>query len=83
LVAQRVADGRVLTLIERMLTAGYMQHGHLFPTPQGTPQGGVVSPLLRGCLKTCQTSEATHHEMDHRDTDHRVTRVGEIFIILR
>jgi RNA-directed DNA polymerase len=52
LVAQRVADGRVLTLIERMLTAGYMEQGRLFPTPQGTPQGGVVSPLLSNILLT-------------------------------
>jgi RNA-directed DNA polymerase len=52
LVAQRVADGRVLTLIERMLTAGYLAKGRLFPTPQGTPQGGVVSPLLSNILLT-------------------------------
>jgi RNA-directed DNA polymerase len=52
LVSQRVADGRVLKLIEQMLTAGYMEHGHLFPTPQGTPQGGVVSPLLSNILLT-------------------------------
>jgi RNA-directed DNA polymerase len=52
LVARRVADGRVLRLIERMLTAGSMQHGHWAPTPQGTPQGGVVSPLLSNILLT-------------------------------
>jgi group II intron reverse transcriptase/maturase len=52
LVAQRVADGRVLTLIERMLTAGAMQNGRLFPTTQGTPQGGVVSPVLSNILLT-------------------------------
>lgn len=52
LLAQRVADGRVLTLIERMLTAGAMQNGRLFPTTQGTPQGGVVSPLLSNILLT-------------------------------
>ena len=40
LVAQRLADGRVLTLIERILTAGAMQNGRLFPTTQGTPQWG-------------------------------------------
>jgi RNA-directed DNA polymerase len=40
LVAERVADGRVLTLSERMLTAGYRQHGRLLPTPQGTPKVG-------------------------------------------
>jgi group II intron reverse transcriptase/maturase len=52
LVAQRVADGRVLTLIERMLTAGYRENGRLFPTSPGTPQGGVVSPLLSNILLT-------------------------------
>jgi RNA-directed DNA polymerase len=52
LVAQRVADGRVLTLIEQMLTAGYMEKGRKFPTPHGTPQGGVVSPLLSNILLT-------------------------------
>jgi RNA-directed DNA polymerase len=52
LVARRVADGRVLRLIERMLTAGFMQHGHWTPTPQGTPQGGVVSSLLSNILLT-------------------------------
>jgi group II intron reverse transcriptase/maturase len=52
LVAQRVADGRVLKLIEQMLTAGYQEQGRLLPTPQGTPQGGVVSPLLSNILLT-------------------------------
>ena len=52
LVAQRVADGRVLTLIELMLTAGHVAKGRLFPTSQGTPQGGVVSPLLSNILLT-------------------------------
>ena len=42
----------MLTLIERMLTAGAMQNGRLFPTTQGTPQGGVVSPLLSNILLT-------------------------------
>jgi uncharacterized protein YjlB len=31
---------------------------------------------LTGCLKTCQTSQATDHEMDHRHTDHGFTRLG-------
>src|SRR6266851_5077700 len=44
LVAQRVADGRVLRLIRAMLKAGSYGKGQLFPTERGTPQGGVVSP---------------------------------------
>src|SRR5205085_7449739 len=52
LIAQRVADGRVLRLIGAMLTAGSYGHGQLFPSERGTPQGSVVSPL-RECTKVC------------------------------
>jgi RNA-directed DNA polymerase len=33
-------------LIERWLKAGVVEHGRLAPTEEGTPQGGVISPLL-------------------------------------
>jgi len=52
LVAQRVADGRVLRLIRAMLKAGSYGKGRLFPSERGTPQGGVVSPLLSNILLT-------------------------------
>jgi len=52
LVAQRVADGRVLRLIKAMLKAGSYGKGRLFPTERGTPQGGVVSPALSNVLLT-------------------------------
>src|SRR5580658_2897371 len=52
LVAQRVADGRVLRLIKAMLQAGSYGKGQLFPTERGTPQGGVVSPTLSNILLT-------------------------------
>jgi group II intron reverse transcriptase/maturase len=52
LAAQRVADGRVLRLIQAMLKAGSYGQGRLFPAERGTPQGGVVSPLLSNILLT-------------------------------
>jgi RNA-directed DNA polymerase len=52
LMNQRITDSLVLRLIEKMLTAGRSVHGKLLPTPQGTPQGGVVSPLLSNVLLT-------------------------------
>ena len=52
LVAQRVADGRVLRLIEAMLKAGSYGRGQLFLSERGTPQGGVVSPTLSNILLT-------------------------------
>jgi RNA-directed DNA polymerase len=46
LVAERVADGNILAIIRQFLTAGVMEDGFFLPTVQGTPQGGVISPLL-------------------------------------
>ena len=46
-VREKIADGRVLTLLEQMLQAGVMDSVKGWqPTEQGTPQGAVVSPLL-------------------------------------
>jgi RNA-directed DNA polymerase len=49
-VRQRVADGRVLRLIERYLKAGAMNAGAFRATTEGTPQGGPLSPLLANLL---------------------------------
>jgi len=41
-----IADGTVLDMIWEWLKAGYMEEGKYYPTDSGTPQGGVISPLL-------------------------------------
>lgn len=45
-VKERVTDGSVLKLIRSWLTAGVMSDGNLRYQVTGTPQGGVISPLL-------------------------------------
>jgi group II intron reverse transcriptase/maturase len=52
LVRQRIADGRILRLIERHLKAGCFAQGRTLPTEQGTSQGSVLSPLLSNILLT-------------------------------
>ena len=47
LVKAHVADGRVLALVESFLRAGVLEEAKGWqPTECGTPQGGVISPLL-------------------------------------
>ena len=46
LVASKIADGNILNIIRQFLKSGVMEDGVLKKTNIGTPQGGVISPLL-------------------------------------
>lgn len=74
LVAQRVSDGRVLRLIRSMLKAGSYDEGRLFPTERGTPQGGVVSPLLSNIL-------LTPFDREMRRRGYRLTRYADDWVV--
>ena len=45
-VEEHVADGRVLGMIKDFLNVGIMEDGKHWQVDEGTPQGGVISPLL-------------------------------------
>jgi len=50
-IKHRIADSRVLRLIQKWLRAGVMEQGKRLPTEVGSPQGATVSPLLANiCL---------------------------------
>jgi RNA-directed DNA polymerase len=74
LVAQRVADGRVLRLIKAMLKTGSYGEGRLFPSERGTPQGGVVSPLLSNIL-------LTPFDWEMRRRGYQLTRYADDWVV--
>lgn len=43
---QRISDPNFLWLVRRFLKAGVMAEGKVQSTQQGTPQGGIISPIL-------------------------------------
>jgi retron-type reverse transcriptase len=46
LINREISDGNILGLIRKFLQAGVMEDGMVKPTSKGTPQGGIVSPLI-------------------------------------
>ena len=74
-LAHEVADGNILRLVEKFLRAGVMENGVFKPTTIGTPQGGVVSPLL---------ANITLNHLDWRlhEAGYRFVRYADDFVVV-
>jgi group II intron reverse transcriptase/maturase len=74
-VAQEVADGNILRLIEKFLRSGVMEKGVFKPTTVGTPQGGVLSPLLANIV-------LNHMDWQLDKLGYRFVRYADDFVVL-
>jgi RNA-directed DNA polymerase len=73
LIEKRIADPRVLRLIQKWLKAGVMEDGVWSETEAGTPQGAVISPLLSNVY--------LHYVLDQWTEQWRQAARGEITIV--
>jgi len=74
-VAEEVADGNILNLVKKFLAAGVLDHGVFKPTTIGTPQGGVISPLLANIVL---------NKLDWRleQAEYRFVRYADDFVVV-
>ena len=50
---EKIHDGRFLNLVDNLIKAGYLEEWKYRPTLSGTPQGGIISPLLANIYLAC------------------------------
>ena len=74
-VAAEVADGNILRLVEGFLAAGVMEDGAFKPTTVGTPQGGVISPLLANIV-------LNHLDWKMHEAGLRFARYADDFVVV-
>ncbi len=74
-VAAEVADGNILRLVKGFLTAGVMEDGVRKPTTVGTPQGGVISPLLANIV-------LDRLDWQLHEAGYRFARYADDFVVL-
>jgi group II intron reverse transcriptase/maturase len=74
-IAARISDGNILNTIRKFLTSGVMEEGKLINTSKGTPQGGVISPLLSNIV-------LDHLDWHFEQLGLRFARYADDFVIL-
>jgi group II intron reverse transcriptase/maturase len=80
-VAERVADKNVINLIKKWLKAGVMQEGEIKRNSIGTPQGGVISPLLANIYLNHLDKKWEEEEMEKK-TGAKLVRYADDMVVV-
>jgi len=81
-IQQRINDGGVLRLIGKWLNAGVMEDGQLSYSDKGTPQGGVISPVLANIYLHHVLDEWFEQEVKPRMRGHSfIVRFADDFVV--
>jgi RNA-directed DNA polymerase len=74
-IAENIADGRVMGILQQMLQRGVLENREWIDTETGTPQGGVISPLLANVYL---------NPLDHlmQQAGHTLVRYADDLVIL-
>lgn len=75
-VRERVADGGILGLIRKFLAGGVLEAAGFEPTPVGSPQGGVISPLLANIY-------LDRFDQFMKSRGHRIVRYADDIVIFK
>jgi len=74
-VNEEISDGSVLRLLRRFLESGVLENGVWMVTEEGTPQGGVISPLLANIY-------LNHFDWEMAKAGYEVIRYADDFVVL-
>jgi group II intron reverse transcriptase/maturase len=82
LVKQRITDKRVLKLIRQWLKSPYFEDNKLHKNKKGTPQGGVISPLLANIYLNLVDKAVMRKDGHFHKFGVRIVRYADDFILM-
>jgi len=82
MLREKIRDNRFIRLVENLLKAGYLEDWKYVPTLSGTPQGGIISPILSNIFLD-RLDKFVEHELIPRFTRGEVRKRSREYLSLQ